>query len=262
MSLGRLGQRIAAALGRSASAGAPPSTMPEGILAYAIGDVHGRSDLLRRLLGSMMQDARPHIEAGARPLVVFLGDYVDRGTDSRGVFDCLLDEMPSGWDCRFLKGNHEEALLAFLRDPQFGDVWREYGGLQTLVSYGVQLHRNGGKIDWDRAAEEFAIALPRRHLDFVSSLSLFEVVGDYVFVHAGVRPRIPLQYQSEKDLLWIREEFTAAGRALPQTVVYGHTPGEEVAIGDGRIGLDTGAYLTGKLTAAGFKGEDVWFLST
>jgi serine/threonine protein phosphatase 1 len=111
-------------------------------------------------------------------------------------------------------------------------------------------------------AAAFAAALPPEHFDFLSKLSVRETIGDYVFVHAGVRPGIPLEYQSERDLLWIREEFTSGRRALPQTVVYGHTPNPQVVTGPGRIGIDTGAYATGTLTAAGFSGADVWYLST
>ena len=227
---------------------------------FAIGDVHGRADLLRALIASIAQDVERR--GGHNPILVFVGDYIDRGPDSRGVIEFLLRGLPAGWDCRFLKGNHEEALLNFLANPQFGDVWRDFGGLQTLSSYGVAAVRNGGGIDWPATGEAFRRAFPRPHLDFLNQLRLYEEIGDYIFVHAGVRPRIPLEYQSEKDLLWIREEFTAAGRALPQTIVYGHTPNEKVVLGPGRIGIDTGAYATGRLTAAGFQGADVWYLST
>ncbi|MGC9953118.1 MAG: metallophosphoesterase family protein [Rhizomicrobium sp.] len=236
--------------------------MPDGALVYAVGDIHGRSDLLRSLIGKITRDSKARLQQGQRPIVIFLGDYVDRGPDSRGVIELLLHDLPSAWMCRFLKGNHEDALLSFLRDPKFGDVWRDYGGLQTLASYGVAPARTGGEIDWPVTAQAFDAVFPQEHAAFLSRLTLYETVGDYVFVHAGVRPRIPLEYQSEQDLLWIREEFTAAGRVLPQTVVYGHTPSEAIVVGDGRIGLDTGAYVTGKLTAAGFQGANVWYLST
>jgi serine/threonine protein phosphatase 1 len=236
--------------------------VPAGQLVYAIGDIHGCGDLLCVLIAKIVDDVQSRLTFGQRPTVVCLGDYVDRGQNSRGVIEFLLRDLPTEWDYRFLKGNHEEAVLSFLDNPQFGDVWRDFGGLQTLASYDVSVVRTRGEIDWPATAEAFRAAFPREHLDFMNRLSLHEVIGDYVFVHAGVRPRIPLEYQSERDLLWIREEFTAAGRALPQTVVYGHTPSEEVVVGPGRIGIDTGAYATGKLTAAGFQGADVWYLST
>ncbi|MEI9995402.1 MAG: metallophosphoesterase family protein [Rhizomicrobium sp.] len=259
--LGRVGRSLRAAFTGGRRDHAKPSRVPEGALVYAIGDIHGRSDLLAALVARIEEDVQARA-AAQRPIVVFVGDYVDRGSDSRGVIDLLLTGLPRGWDCHFLKGNHEEALLDFLGDPKFGEVWRDFGGLQTLTSYGVAILRQGAEIDWPATARAFAAAFPREHLDFLNNLRLHAAIGDYVFVHAGVRPRIPLEYQSERDLLWIREEFTAAGRALPQTVVYGHTPHEDVVVGPGRIGIDTGAYATGKLTAAGFHGAEVWYLST
>lgn len=262
--LGRIRRAIreAFAAPRQIRVKASESRVPDGQLVYAIGDIHGRSDLLRALVEKISEDAMRRLTASQQPTVIFVGDYVDRGPDSRGVIDFLLNELPADWDCRFLKGNHEEALLTFLQDPKFGDVWRDFGGLQALSSYGVSPVRIGGEIDWPTTAAAFESAFPQAHFDFLSGLRLCETIGDYVFVHAGVRPGIPLEYQSERDLLWIREEFTAARRALPQTVVYGHSPNENVALGPGRIGIDTGAYVTGTLTAAGFSGADVWYLST
>ena len=261
--LGRVSRSIrnAFAGGSRASQNALPA-LPDGMLVYAVGDIHGRNDLLQALVAKIAHDSEARSAAGHKPTVVFLGDYVDRGPDSRGVIEFLLHGLPAGWDRRFLKGNHEEALLTFLADPKFGAVWRDFGGLQALASYGVTPQRKGAEIDWPATAAAFEAAFPPSHRDFLARLALREVLGDYVFVHAGVRPRIPLEYQSEKDMLWIREEFTAAGRALPQTVVHGHSASEKVVTGPGRICVDTGAYVTGRLTAAGFQGTDVWYLST
>jgi serine/threonine protein phosphatase 1 len=253
---------IGIAVGTGTGKAARADCMPDGVLVYAVGDIHGRSDLLQALTIKIAQDCDVRRRGVQKPVVIFLGDYVDRGPDSRGVIEHLLHGLPADWDCRFLKGNHEEALLTFLTDPKFGAVWRDFGGLQALASYGVFPSRKGAEIDWPATAAAFDAALPRGHRDFLSSLGLHETIGDYVFVHAGVRPRIPLEYQSEKDLLWIREEFTAAGRALPQTVVHGHSASEAIVTAPGRICVDTGAYVTGKLTAAGFQGADVWYLST
>jgi len=244
------------------SQSAQQPTIPDGTVAYAIGDIHGRSDLLAALMRMVEADAAPLVAQGKSITIVFLGDYVDRGSDSQGVLDYLLDRLPPGWNCLFLKGNHEEAILSFLADASFGEVWRDYGGIETLASYGVYLVRERGGIDWPATQSAFTRAFPRRHLEFLQRLPATGVIGGYVFVHAGVRPGIPLEYQSEKDLLWIRDEFLEGRRALPQTVVHGHTPNEEVILGDGRIGLDTGAYLTGRLTAAGFEGSRVWYLHT
>lgn len=255
-------RRIETLFARQGGSQSAPSRLHDGQLVYAIGDIHGRSDLLRTLIAKIAEDAKGRLVAGQRPTVVFIGDYVDRGPDSRGVIDFLLSELPPEWDYRFLRGNHEETVLAFLNDPTVGEAWRDFGGLQCLTSYGVAIQRNGAAMDWPAMAAAFAAALPPEHFDFLSKLSSRETIGDYVFVHAGVRPGIPLEYQSERDLLWIREEFTSGRRALPQTVVYGHTPNPQVVTGPGRIGIDTGAYATGTLTAAGFSGADVWYLST
>ena len=234
--------------------------VPDGVLVYAVGDIHGRCDLLRALLRKIADDVSKH--GSVEPTVVFLGDYVDRGPDSRGVLEVLLRDLPHRWNCRLLKGNHEEAVLNFLRDPGFGEIWRDFGGLETMASYGVTPARRGGEIDWPRSAEMFRATFPPEHEKFLSGLSLYEQIGDYVFVHAGVRPGIPLQYQSEHDLLWIREEFTQSRRALAQTIIYGHTPSENIVVGPGRIGIDTGAYITGKLSAVGLCGRERWHLST
>lgn len=236
--------------------------VPPGRLVYAIGDIHGRKDLLDRLLALILKDAWERALPDSAPLVVFLGDYVDRGPDSRGVIECMLTALPANWSCRFLKGNHEEAMLEFLRDPQFGATWRDYGGLETLNSYGVVPRRDGAKIDWDATAHDFAAALPTAHRQFLDRLAPFEVIGDYIFVHAGLRPGLPLDFQSEKDLFWIRDDFLIGRRAHEKTVVHGHTPGEHVVHGPGRIGIDTGAYMTGRLTALGLQAADQWLLST
>ncbi len=262
--VGRVTQSVRNALGGARRDRASPQVphIPDGELVYAIGDIHGRSDLLNAIIQKITDDSAHHLKEDGRLTVVLLGDYVDRGPDSRGVLEFLLRQLPPSWTFLFLKGNHEEALLTFLRDPHFGDVWRDYGGLETLASYGVVPVRRGGEIDWPATAQVFDAVFPREHLSFLSRLSLHETIGDYVFVHAGVRPGIPLKHQSEQDLLWIRDEFLTTARSLPQTVVHGHTPRETVTLGEGRIGVDTGAYLTGKLTAAGLCGSAVWFLST
>jgi serine/threonine protein phosphatase 1 len=257
-------------LRRPRSASPPPEpqdapdrpSVPAGKLVYAIGDIHGRKDLLEKLLDLILKDAWARTLPAAPPLVLFLGDYIDRGPDSRGVIDCLLTALPAAWTCRFIKGNHEEAMLEFLRDPQFGATWRDYGALETLHSYGVVPRRDGGKIDWEATAEDFAAALPAAHRQFLDRLSPFEVVGDYIFVHAGLRPGLPLDFQSEKDLFWIRDDFLIGRRAHEKTIVHGHTPGETVLLGPGRIGIDTGAYMTGRLTALGLQAGEHWFLST
>lgn len=229
--------------------GHAPST--DGRLVYAVGDVHGRLDLLEDLLGQIAEDAAAVDDAGDTVLV-FLGDYIDRGAYSRGVIDCLigLSTVP-GVELRALKGNHEQAMLGFLDDPEVGPGWVAQGGAATLVSYGVAAPQTRIPTDiWSQASVALAEALPAEHVRFLQGLELYAEYGDYVFVHAGLRPGVPIERQNEKDLLWIRDEFLEETRAFPKIVVHGHTPEAEPFLGEHRLGLDTGAYATGILTAA------------
>lgn len=232
-----------------------PST--GGRLVYAIGDVHGRLDLLGPLLHDIARDAvatRPP----ERPLLVLLGDYVDRGPDSRGVIDLILQmQADATFEVAALKGNHEEALLQFLDDPTFAAKWLEHGGAATMVSYGVPPLASRADADgWTKVRDAFAAALPPQHLRFYRTLELVRVVGDYAFVHAGVRPGVALEQQSERDLLWIRYEFLDDRGPFGKVIVHGHTPTEEPQVLKHRIGLDTGAYATGVLTAVRLYGEE------
>lgn len=244
--------RFRAAGGREGSAKASPGER----LVYAIGDVHGCAALLDRLLARIDDDASTAGAAEA-PILVFLGDYVDRGPDSRGVVQRLIELKGSArYDLRALMGNHEEALLRFLIDPAFGPTWAQYGGLQTLASYGVARPPTlrPRPEDWELTRQAFADAIPREHLTFLSDLELSVRLGDYVFVHAGVRPGIPLADQSAHDLLWIRDEFLGSSRAHDGVIVHGHTPEAEPFLGVHRIGIDTGAYATSVLTALRLEG--------
>jgi serine/threonine protein phosphatase 1 len=240
----------------------PPARVPEGRRVYAIGDIHGRADLLMRLL----HDLRADIAKGGfegRPILIFLGDYVDRGFQSKDVINVLLGELVSPFETYFLKGNHEAAMLQFLGDPSIGPRWAEYGGAETLVSYGVQPPRTRtSPEEWMMAAEALSLALPPAHLEFLSSLDLCVQVGDYVFVHAGVRPGVPLDRQTEQDLLWIRDEFLGDRSDLGAVIVHCHTPAPRPYKDDRRVGLDTGAYLSGRLTAARFEHDKVDFIMT
>jgi serine/threonine protein phosphatase 1 len=239
-----------------------PAQVPQGRRVYAVGDIHGRADLLIRLLDDIRADiARGEYEG--RPILIFLGDYVDRGFQSKEVIDVLLGTMLSPFETYFLKGNHESALLQFLADPSIGPRWAEYGGAETLVSYGVRPPRTRTSMEeWEKASEELQDALPEEHLHFLKNLDLSVRVGDYVFVHAGVRPGVPLDQQSEQDLLWIREEFLSDRRLFEAVIVHGHTPVTKPHHDGRRIGIDTGAYLSGTLTAARFEHDRVEFIST
>lgn len=240
---------------------APPST--EGRLVYAIGDVHGRHDLLETLVRQIARDAEAQAP-DRQPVLIFLGDYVDRGPGSREVVETVLrlaDEP--AFEVRALKGNHEEALLRFLEEPGFGSTWAEHGGSATLASYGVQPPATRTDPEaWARAREAFAEILPRPHLDFYHGLDLITEVGDYAFVHAGVRPGVALEAQAERDLLWIRGEFLQAPGPFGKIIVHGHTPMEEPQLTPHRLGLDTGAYATGVLTAVRLNGETQAIIQT
>jgi serine/threonine protein phosphatase 1 len=228
----------------------PAEPGSDGRLIYAVGDVHGRADLLAPLIDIIAEDA--HAAAPSQPpVLIFLGDYVDRGADSRLVIDLIIAlDGSDRFELRALKGNHEEAVLAFLQDAAFGQTWADFGGLQTLQSYGVvppslRTHME----DWERARVAFGQALPRAHLGFLANLELMATYGDYAFVHAGVRPGLALDAQNEHDLLWIRDEFLQARGPFGAVIVHGHTPKPEPFLGPHRIGVDTGAYATGVLTA-------------
>ena len=243
-------------------AASTPATIPDGQRVYAIGDIHGRADLLKKLLADIQQDALGGNYKG-RPILVFLGDYIDRGFQSREVIDILLGDLLSRFDTYFLKGNHEAAMLQFLSEPGMGPRWIEHGGAETLVSYGVRPPRSRTAAEeWAIASQELKRLLPREHLQFLMSLQVSLRIGDYMFVHAGVRPGVELDQQSEYDMLWIRDAFLNDTRPLGAVVVHGHTPASQPHRDSRRVGLDTGAYISGQLTAARFEHEAVEFLST
>lgn len=200
---------------------------------FAIGDLHGCPDELEVLL--------EHLKPGADDELVFLGDYVDRGTGSRQLVDRLLRLHDDGLRAVFLRGNHEDMLLDYLGLPgQNGDSYLLNGGQPTLESYGVSLTAKG------RAA---AALIPPEHVQFLLDLRWTHVDGDYLFVHAGIRPGVALSEQDEQDLIWIREEFFTRAHDLPYTVVFGHTPHRQARITlPYHIGLDTGLVYGNKLT--------------
>ncbi len=233
-------------------------------VGYAVGDVHGRADLLARMFEVLERDAQANLSsASARPLVIFLGDYIDRGPDSAEVIDLLLLGRPEGFERRFLKGNHEAAMLAFLDDPVTHRSWLEHGGLETLASYKTPLMPTIGSSASEivAARDAFAKVLPAKHRAFFTGLERFASIGDYLFVHAGVDPAKDLAGQSDADLFWIRRRFLNDTRRYDQCVVHGHTPVDQPFRDLRRVGLDTGAYYSGRLSAACFEGEAVRFLS-
>ena len=230
---------------------------PEGLI-YAIGDIHGRLDLLDTLLDLIAKDAD-----GAPCELVFLGDYIDRGDQSRGVIDRLIEVQSWSLSSCFLMGNHEATLLDFLKGGPVGPSWMQYGGGETLLSYGVRppLGR-GTDEEWEDTRQALASAISPEQLAFYQSLQLSAERGCYLFVHAGVDPNTPLAQQTERSLLWIRDEFLSATRPLERVIVHGHTPEDQPHADDRRIGLDTGAYLTGRLTAVRLEHGQTRFIST
>ena len=233
---------------------------PAGARAYAIGDVHGRLDRLTDLLERIKRDNAARDPA--KTWVIFLGDLVDRGPDSKGVLDLLIQQPPDFGRTVFLAGNHEEAFLKVIGgDASIVPAWLMYGGRECAQSYGV----SGG---WMLAATPEAIisevrrTVPRSHVEFLSSMGDSFSFGDYVFVHAGVRPGVPLEAQSQHDLRWIREGFLDDESDHGCVIVHGHTIVDAVEERPNRIGIDTGAYRTGILTAIGIEGSERWFLSS
>lgn len=222
-----------------------PPHVPAGIRIYAIGDLHGRADLLASLLLQIEVDIALH--PVSRPIAVFLGDYIDRGPDSKEVLDLLVTQGRTP-ETVFLKGNHETFLLNFLKNPTLLDNWRQYGGLETLVSYGLKPPINPSLNDQARLARDLTSAMPESHRQFFKALQLSFVCGDFLFVHAGLRPLIPIQQQTEDDLLWIRDDFLLWDKEFEKIVVHGHTPVLEPDIRFNRINIDTGAFATGRLT--------------
>ncbi|WP_305953024.1 metallophosphoesterase family protein [Beijerinckia mobilis] len=225
----------------------PPkkATVPEGTRIYAVGDIHGRADLLQAMFDRVDADlAQRPIE---RPIHVFVGDYIDRGPRSAEVIDLLIRRQQTHLTV-CLKGNHEVYLCDFLDQPEILHHWAHYGALPTLLSYGLQPSLNPATEEQISLSWELKRRMPREHIAFLSSLPLTFSCGDYFFAHAGVRPGIPLEYQTPDDLLWIRGEFLNYEGSFGKVVVHGHTPMMEAAVHKNRINIDTGAYATGKLT--------------
>lgn len=239
--------------GSNPTAAAP--TVPPGVVAYAIGDVHGRSDLLAPLLEAIFADTG--FAQAEHPVLIGLGDYIDRGPDSRGVIDMLLGVSgPGRVEPHFLRGNHDQALLDFLHDPATGLGWCDFGGREAMRSYGVRAPGgNAGVEAWSQCSDELAAAIPETHLGFLRTLEPCFDLGDYFFAHAGARPGTPLDAQAEDDLLWIRAPFLNDARRFEKVVVHGHSAGVEPYADHRRIGIDTGAYATGQLTALRLEGR-------
>ncbi len=236
--------------------------VPDGTVVWAVGDIHGRLDLLKPLVEAIAADL--HASAATRKVVIFLGDYIDRGPDSRGVLQFLADlPVIQGVEWRFLKGNHEQAMLGFLDDPSTGPKWCEYGGDNALRSYGLRVPNLAHRTEaWARVAADLRHKLTAREMAFLEDLELSLTVGDYFFTHAGARPGVALDRQSAEDLMWIRQPFLNSRTGFERVVVHGHTPTPRVHADHRRIGMDTKAYHSGVLSAVRLERQDRRLLQT
>lgn len=233
----------------------------EGRRVYAIGDVHGRLDLFRELTARVIDDSRArgaadHLE------IVLLGDLVDRGPDSAGVVD-LVQRLCADWPIfTCLMGNHEEVfLMALSGDMGALRFFKKIGGRETLLSYGVPADLIDGDDD-EALFERMMQCVPQSHYDFIAGLPSSVQAGDYLFVHAGIRPGVAIEDQDPRDMHWIRDEFLKSTAAHPRCIVHGHSITQFVDEHSHRIGIDTGAYATSRLTAIGLEGTRRWYLST
>ena len=238
----------------------PQPSLPEGERVYAIGDVHGRLDLFDALLEQVEEDCAGRGAADVR--IVLLGDLVDRGPDSAAVVD-----RAANWDRGFgemvaLLGNHEAAMLASLEgERRWLEAWLGFGGHETLLSYGLS-HELLASGRWNAIAAAARAAVPEAHRDWLAARPLSYGRGGYLFVHAGIRPGRTVEEQEIEDLLWIRDDFLASRAYHGAMVVHGHSIRPQVEEKANRIGIDTGAFATGRLTALGLEGAERWFLTT
>jgi serine/threonine protein phosphatase 1 len=235
-------------------------SVPAGQRIYAIGDVHGRVDLLETLLTTIRRDDAARGTAQSR--IIFLGDLVDRGPSSAQVVECAIKIAEEPWECDFLLGNHEEVFLKSMDgDLKALAFFIRIGGRETILSYGIseQEYRDA---DYPELHGLLTQRVPAAHITFLKSFKDLIEIGDFAFVHAGVRPGKALAEQDGSDLRWIRRDFLDHARGFEKIIVHGHTITDEVEIRLNRIGLDTGAYASGKLTAMGFEGEQRWVLDT
>jgi serine/threonine protein phosphatase 1 len=239
--------------------GAVPITrhVPDGTRVYCVGDIHGRDDLLGELADRVEADTEPRSFDHA--VTVFLGDYVDRGHGSRHVVERLTcGEWPT--PITALVGNHEDLLMAFLEDEAVLDAWRNLGGLETLHSYGVDVGAAMAGRDFKAVQEAFVARFPERHRQFLEALKGSTAIGDYFFCHAGIRPGVPLDRQDRDDLLNIRGPFLSSQVEYGKLIVHGHTPSLYPEIRPNRIGIDTAAHATGRLTCLVLEKDNRRFL--
>jgi serine/threonine protein phosphatase 1 len=236
-----------------------PST-PRGYRAYAVGDIHGRLDLLDQLLAMVEKDVEQ--SPARKSLLIFLGDLIDRGPDSREVVERLRTYRHNRLQPHFLAGNHEEVLLRLLAGERgILSSWLRFGGAECLRSYGVDPASLVGLTEREALALVKG-SIPDAHAQFIGGFADTLRLGDYLFVHAGIRPGVDISLQSQVDLRWIRQSFLDCEDDHGLVVVHGHTISSSVDERPNRIGIDTGAYRTGVLTALALEGQQRWIIDT
>jgi serine/threonine protein phosphatase 1 len=261
-STGGPGRALGRLFGRRNRVGLQTATLPDGVRVYVIGDIHGCISLLEQLHALVVVDARA-ARGKARNIIVYLGDYVDRGLHSREVLDVLSGRPLPGFDPVFLRGNHDQQFLDFFDDPHSGAVWFRYGGDATVYSYGVRIPESVGAAErFTYVRDELAAKVPQAHIDFLTRTQLYCEIGDYAFVHAGIRPELPLDRQVPEDLMWIRDGFLDYDRPLDKVVVHGHSVSDQPQLREHRIGIDTGACYGNALTCLVLEGGGRRFLSS
>jgi serine/threonine protein phosphatase 1 len=241
----------------------PAARTPPGTVVYAIGDIHGCSDLLACIQRGIALDIR--MRPATRRVVVYLGDYISRGPDTRRTLDLVLDWRPDGVEIVTLKGNHEQLVLRFLDgDLKAGRHWLAYGGLEAAAHYGIGIAPDAvdDPATLPRLQQQLVAALPQPHLRLLQRLTLHRSEGGYLFVHAGIAPGVALHEQNPRDLIWIRQRFLQSPRDHGAVVVHGHCISAEPQVRHNRIGIDTGAYQSGVLTCLVLDGAERAFLQT
>jgi len=237
----------------------PLHLVPPGQRVYAVGDIHGRADLLEEILRLIGEDSESRTPA--RTHLIFLGDLVDRGPESRAVIERLLALRNSGAETRFLLGNHDEVFLkAASGDAKAMRFFTKIGGKETILSYGVT-NREYDEADFEDLTRLLAGRVPDAHREFLSGFENYAEIGDYLFVHAGIRPGVDIADQTTADLRWIRKDFLDHRDHHGKMVVHGHSISQDADIRHNRMGIDTGAFASGRLTALGLEGDEHWILS-
>ncbi|MDX1921904.1 MAG: metallophosphoesterase family protein [Alphaproteobacteria bacterium] len=238
--------------------------LPPGLRIYAIGDIHGRLDLLKALMDKIDADTA---STTATVKLIFLGDYIDRGLQSKQVLDYLLQLSDAANDAQkphFILGNHEQVMREIIKHSDLNLVqnWLTFGGRETLMSYGIRPAALNNAAGIRTMLNDFMAKVPSSHAAFLNAMETSVSYGDYFFCHAGARHGVPLSDQSEQDLVWIRRDFIANTKKYEKMIVHGHTISETPELLPHRINVDTGAYATGCLTAVALEGTQQWLVQT